>query len=236
MTLWAYANWIATSSTSTVRTEAPPAPTTGAAVSPVPKPPMMMLASERFIASAISLVRMLPEAPTSAPAVMSATLPMTKPAMATAVPVKAFSSEMTTGISAPPIGSTMVTPKPRAARVRTIKTGTFPDPVMSQMAPPTMRTASTALTTRAPRKTIGALFTQPCSFPAAMSEPEKVTAPMRTSSAVATATVPDTLVAPALVASFTNSLIATMHAAPPPTALNMLTSCGIAVIFTVRAL
>ena len=87
----------------------------GTALSPVPNPPIMMLRSDRFIASAISLVRMPPDAPTSAPAMISATLPMTKPAIATAVPVKAFSSEMTTGMSAPPIGSTIVTPKTSAA-------------------------------------------------------------------------------------------------------------------------
>ena len=71
----------------------------------MPNPPAMMLTSERFMASAISLVRMPPAAPTSAPAMISGVLLMTKPAMATAVPVKAFSSEMTTGMSAPPIGS-----------------------------------------------------------------------------------------------------------------------------------
>ena len=69
---------------------------------------MMMLASERFIASAISLVRIPPDAPTSAPATISAQFPMTNPAIATAVPVNAFSSEITTGMSAPPIGSTIM--------------------------------------------------------------------------------------------------------------------------------
>ena len=63
------------------------------------------------MASAISLVKIPPEAPTSAPAMIMAQLPMTKPAIATAVPVNAFSSEMTTGISAPPIGITIETPK-----------------------------------------------------------------------------------------------------------------------------
>ena len=71
----------------------------------------MMLRIDRFIASAISLVRMPPDAPTSAPAMISAQLPMTKPAIATAVPVNAFSSEITTGMSAPPIGITIETPK-----------------------------------------------------------------------------------------------------------------------------
>ena len=80
----------------------------------------MMLRIERFIASAMSLVRMPPEAPTSAPAMISAQLPITKPAIATAVPVNAFSSEITTGMSAPPIGMTMDTPKARAATITTV--------------------------------------------------------------------------------------------------------------------
>ena len=56
---------------------------------------------------------------------ISAQLPMTNPAMATAVPVNAFSSEMTTGMSAPPIGSTIVTPNTSAARMMTTMTGTL---------------------------------------------------------------------------------------------------------------
>ena len=69
---------------------------------------------ERFMALAMSRVRIAPEAPTRAPATMRTTLPTTKPAIATAVPVKALRSEMTTGMSAPPIGRTIVTPKIRA--------------------------------------------------------------------------------------------------------------------------
>ena len=82
--------------------------------SSAPKPPTMMLAIERFMASAMSLVRIAPDAPTRAPATISMTLPTTKPAIETAVPVKALRSEITTGMSAPPIGRTIVTPKTRA--------------------------------------------------------------------------------------------------------------------------
>jgi hypothetical protein len=73
-----------------------------------------MLAMDRFMALAMSLVRIAPEAPTRAPATISMTLPTTKPAIETAVPVKALSSEITTGMSAPPIGRTISTPKTRA--------------------------------------------------------------------------------------------------------------------------
>ena len=71
----------------------------------------MMFRIERFMASAMSLVRIAPEAPTSAPAMISTGLPITKPAIAAAVPVNEFSREMTTGMSAPPIGRTIVMPK-----------------------------------------------------------------------------------------------------------------------------
>ena len=59
--------------------------------SPPPNPPIMMLITERFMASAMSLVRIAPDAPTRAPAMIRTGLSMTKPAIATAVPVKLFS-------------------------------------------------------------------------------------------------------------------------------------------------
>ena len=74
-----------------------------------------------IIASAMSLVRIAPEAPTRAPAMIRTGLLITKPAIATAVPVNEFSSEMTTGMSAPPIGSVIVTPNvSAAARITTM--------------------------------------------------------------------------------------------------------------------
>ena len=65
-----------------------------------------MLATERFIAVAISSVRIVPEEPTRVPATIRATLSSANPAAAAERPVNAFSSEITTGMSAPPIGST----------------------------------------------------------------------------------------------------------------------------------
>ena len=79
--------------------------------------------TERFIARAMSRVRIPPDAPTSAPPMIRAPLSITKPAMAAAMPVKEFSSAMTTGMSAPPIGIVIVMPKPRAAQVTRISTG-----------------------------------------------------------------------------------------------------------------
>ncbi len=49
-----------------------------------------MLETERFIAVAISMVRIVPEEPTRVPATIRATLSSAKPAAAAERPVKAF--------------------------------------------------------------------------------------------------------------------------------------------------
>ena len=82
---------------------------------PAPTPAKNTLPIERFMASAICLVRIEPEAPTSMPATISAVLSSAMPAAAADRPVKAFRVEMTTGMSAPPIGSTASTPSRPAA-------------------------------------------------------------------------------------------------------------------------
>ena len=58
---------------------------------------------------------------------ISAELSITNPAMATAVPVRAFSSEITTGMSAPPIGNTMVTPRTSATAISDAETARSPN-------------------------------------------------------------------------------------------------------------
>ena len=82
---------------------------------PPPKPPATIEGIERFMALAIRRVRMMPEAPTIMPATISAVLFRAMPVAAADSPVKAFSSEMTTGMSAPPIGSTTALPSSAAA-------------------------------------------------------------------------------------------------------------------------
>ena len=77
---------------------------------PVPTPAKNTFAIERFMASAICLVRIEPEAPTSMPATISAVLSSAMPAAAADSPVNAFRVEITTGMSAPPIGTTASTP------------------------------------------------------------------------------------------------------------------------------
>ncbi len=76
-----------------------------------PKAPNRTLPSERPIASLISVVSSVPDAPTSVPATIRAKFPRTNPLAATARPVNAFSREITTGMSAPPIGNTNATPR-----------------------------------------------------------------------------------------------------------------------------
>ena len=139
------------------------------------------------MASAMSLVRMPPEAPTSAPAMIRTGLPMTKPAIAAAVPVNELSSEMTTGMSAPPMGRTMVTPKSSPARTTAPRMATLVDESRvttpaelstSASNPTTATAANRKVTARPPGMRIGLPEMTPCSLPEAISEPEKVTQPM----------------------------------------------------------
>ena len=158
---------------------------------PVPKPPATIFTTERFIASAISLVKMPPDAPTSAPAMVNVAFCRTKPAMATAVPVNALSSEITTGMSAPPMGSTMSTPKPRAAITTISKIGRLCAPAMTAMPDPTATRNSAAEISRPPGGEIEPLQ-YPCNLAAASSEPENVMPPISTSRTVAVAVPADT--------------------------------------------
>jgi hypothetical protein len=59
-------------------------------------------------------LRMIPDEPTSAPLMMSTLLSITNPVIAAAIPEYEFSSEITTGMSAPPIGTTRSTPSASA--------------------------------------------------------------------------------------------------------------------------
>src|SRR5207237_1256770 len=71
-----------------------------------PNPLNSTLKSDRFIARLIAMVRIVPDAPTSAPLTMRTSLLSTNPVVAAARPVNELSSEMITGMSAPPMGIT----------------------------------------------------------------------------------------------------------------------------------
>jgi hypothetical protein len=99
-------------------------------------------------------------------------------------------------------------------------------------APATATSASRPVTSWPPGTITGfaGVIRSPISLPEAISEPVNVIEPITTSSTVATFS--SRTGAPV---SRRYSLIAISAAAPPPTALNSDTSCGIAVIGTVRA-
>ena len=137
-----------------------------------------MFAIERFIASAIRFVRIEPEAPTSMPPTISATLSSAIPAAAADRPVKAFSSEITTGMSAPPIGSTNMLPSSAAATRITTNSPCDSVPAAIAIAQPTATASSPTLMNCWPGSWIGRPGRISWSFPNAMFEPQNETEPM----------------------------------------------------------
>ena len=81
-----------------------------------PNAPNKTFVTGRFIALHMSSVSSVPDEPTSVPATIIALLLIAKPSAATARPVKEFNSEITTGMSAPPMGMTIATPKNKRQR------------------------------------------------------------------------------------------------------------------------
>ena len=71
------------------------------------------------------------------PPTISATLSSAMPAAAAERPVKAFSSEITTGMSAPPIGSTNMLPSSAAATRSTMNSPSDSVPAAIATAQPT---------------------------------------------------------------------------------------------------
>ncbi len=67
--------------------------------------------NERFIARHMITERIRPDDPSSAPAVMRSLFDSTNPIATAASPAYEFKSEMTVGMSAPPIGMISSTPK-----------------------------------------------------------------------------------------------------------------------------
>ena len=126
-------------------------------VSPVPSaPPVAVttepnalnstLASDRPMALDIIRVSRMPEAPTSVPAMISRLLLRVNPEAATARPVKEFSSEISTGTSAPPMGSTKITPSTRESSAVATNRGTLAVTTVAT-ASPTMARPTMALIT-----------------------------------------------------------------------------------------
>ncbi len=183
----------------------------------------------RFIALHINSVSKVPEEPTNVPATIIERLCRTKPSPATASPVKEFSSEITTGMSAPPIGITIATPKTSASRNMTTNA------IRLLVCPATRNPASPSMTSRirpfnkfCPGNVCG-FSNFPSSLRKAMMLPENDSEPISVENSMGRA--PETAIVPTC-ASRRNSMLATSAAAPPPRPLNAATICGIAVIFT----
>src|SRR4051812_38706356 len=217
---------MATSAALVERAVPPPLGAASAPEVPAPTPAKNTLPIERFIASAICWVRIEPEAPTSMPATISAVFCSAMPAAAADRPGNAFSVEMTTGMSAPPIGTTASTPSAPA-------NSSISQNSSSQSAPAAITTARitviasspavTALGVRMPR------FITSWSFRKAMIEPQKEIEPMIAANRIGIR------LRSSSSPGWRNSTTLISATAPPPTPLNSATICGIAVIFTLRA-
>ena len=121
----------------------------------------------------------MPEAPTSVPATISRSLSSTKPDAATASPVKEFSSEISTGTSAPPMGSTKMTPS-TSDSPRMIQTNAMFPVTSARMIITAMATPTSALMTCWPGYVIGRPVISSWSLTKATALPEKDTDPMST--------------------------------------------------------
>ena len=95
----------------------------------MPNAPNTTFAIVRFIALPIIWVSSVPDAPTSMPAMISTLFESTKPVDAVARPVNAFRSEITTGMSAPPIAITICTPRIKAITIVTASSAWLSWPV-----------------------------------------------------------------------------------------------------------
>ena len=98
------------------------------------------IAEARFIALDIMIDSRKPDAPSSAPAMISTLFPIAKPVAAAASPAYELSSDTTTGMSAPPIGSTINTPSSSDSPIMAKNTTGFAGRSTSQ----TKRTIATA--------------------------------------------------------------------------------------------
>ena len=235
ITDWAYPRTIAASGASMERTSllaavalAPGAPDESA----TPNPPNMTFASDLFMARVMILVSMSPDAPTSEPAMMSMLFSSANPAAAAAIPEYELSNAMTTGMSAPPIGMTIIIPMVSAIIAMAIRGICELGSMMSHTAIAIVAIEMMAFKICLPGISTGWVATIPCNFPKAIMLPVRVMDPMMMDAA----TVIDTIrFTSELLFSLIISAAATIADAAPPNPLNMATICGIAVSWTCRA-
>ena len=181
---------------------------------------------ERFIAFAINWVSRVPAAPTTVPAIIMAALPSTKPSNATASPVSALYNEITTGISAPPMGRVFSTPKASASAKKISSSLPPVSADITSMPPSTRVRPNTArLKWCCSGKRSGRLMS-PCSLAKATREPEKETEPIRAPLTASARKIPE------CSSPLSNSTAAMAAAAPPPMPLYSAIICGMSVMET----
>ena len=129
---------------------ATPGPSARATLAGVPNAPKTTFAIERFIALPIICVSRLPDAPTSVPAMMRTLFESTNPVDAVARPVNAFRSEITTGMSAPPIAITICTPRMSATTTMATSSAWLSCPVARNAHPARIAANRAAVTTLCP--------------------------------------------------------------------------------------
>ena len=154
----------------------------------------------------------------------------TKPLAATDRPVKALRSEITTGMSAPPIGMTKATPSTRARASNGTKKIGCDATARLAMASAMIATARRPLTTCWPAYVMGVPVIRPCSLAKAIALPANEMPPTTMEKMLGNARW-NAGCDPVC----RSSEIATSAAAPPPTPLKAATICGMAVMCTRRA-
>lgn len=191
-------------------------------------PPKRTLERERFIATHIMYDSMEPLVPINAPTVVSRGLSNIKPSATSAKPEYAFSTVMTTGISAPPIAAVVVYPFRKlrmalpvrhaaaiagdpGARARNV-------PIVAMLAP----RRELFRKCLGPGIRIGLEDMRPASLRKATMEPVKVTPPIRTPRYPATRCSVET--SPPICAITLPMLVRT--AAKPTTECRAATVCG----------
>ena len=171
------------------------------------------------------LVSINPEAPTNAPQMIRILLERTKPVAAAASPEQEFKVDITTGISAPPIGMTNRTPSIKAIARMVSKPVLLAGLIMTIMPIIRNKMKREMLKKRCALNTTGADLISPCSLPKATRLPVKVTAPMNRLTTMEMMT--SILGSPV---SRLYSANATSADAPPPSPLKSATIWGMAVI------
>ena len=234
ITDWAYPRTIAASGASIERTglSAVVAPVPGAPdESATPNPPNMTFANDLFMARVMILVSMSPDAPTSEPAMISMLFSSANPAAAAAIPEYEFSNAITTGMSAPPIGMTIMIPMTSAIIAIAIRGICELGSMVSHTAIAIVAIEMMVFRMCLPGINTGCVATMPCNFPKAIRLPVRVMDPMMMDAATVIGTIRFT----SELLSLIISAAATIADAAPPNPLNTATICGIAVSCTFRA-